>query len=195
MKYLLPCSCGKSVAIEYSQAGGRVQCDCGRLLDVPTLRLIRQLTPVPTQPQPTPAAHGGGWPVAWRLLFAAGLLLGVGGVGIAVYYQLWRAQLITEEVPWDNIEQVTRDIDNMSLEQTWELWQLVRTQEIGPYRPPGFIRGRLVSAEWKKNVYIALATAAVGACLTACAVVVGPRAARRTAPPGKARRRQAPTRK
>jgi len=42
-KYLLPCSCGKDVPIETSQAGGNALCDCGRNLKVPTLLQIKKL--------------------------------------------------------------------------------------------------------------------------------------------------------
>ena len=41
--YLLPCSCGKSIPIDTSQAGQEVRCSCGQSQEVPTLRGIRQL--------------------------------------------------------------------------------------------------------------------------------------------------------
>ncbi|MCL2306578.1 MAG: hypothetical protein FWC43_14665 [Planctomycetaceae bacterium] len=44
-KYLLPCSCGKEVSIETSQAGGNVLCDCGLSLRIPSLLKIKQLPP------------------------------------------------------------------------------------------------------------------------------------------------------
>jgi len=42
-RYLLPCSCGQSIAIEPIQAGQEVRCSCGQSQLVPTLREIRQL--------------------------------------------------------------------------------------------------------------------------------------------------------
>jgi len=42
-KYLLPCSCGKDVPIETSQAGGNVLCDCGLSVQVPSLLKIKKL--------------------------------------------------------------------------------------------------------------------------------------------------------
>lgn len=41
--YLLPCSCGKSVSIEVSQAGQEVKCVCGETLSVPSLLQIKKL--------------------------------------------------------------------------------------------------------------------------------------------------------
>jgi len=35
-KYLLPCSCGKSVPVSVSQSGLTTACECGRQLEVPT---------------------------------------------------------------------------------------------------------------------------------------------------------------
>ncbi len=42
-KYLLPCSCGKTVPIEPSQAGGNVRCECGQTLKIPSLLQIKKL--------------------------------------------------------------------------------------------------------------------------------------------------------
>ena len=42
-KYLLPCSCGKEVLIETSQAGGNVLCECERSLKIPTLLQMKRL--------------------------------------------------------------------------------------------------------------------------------------------------------
>ena len=42
-RYLLSCSCGKTIPIDTIQAGQEVSCECGQSLEVPTLREIRQL--------------------------------------------------------------------------------------------------------------------------------------------------------
>jgi hypothetical protein len=44
--YLLACKCGNSTPVEVGQAGGRVVCECGAQLDVPTLRQLRHLPQV-----------------------------------------------------------------------------------------------------------------------------------------------------
>lgn len=48
-KYLLPCSCGKQLPVETSQAGERITCDCGKEIEVPTLLKLRQLDHVPSE--------------------------------------------------------------------------------------------------------------------------------------------------
>lgn len=45
-KYLLPCSCGKSVPVETSQAGSDVVCQCGETLKVPSMLKIKKLRPL-----------------------------------------------------------------------------------------------------------------------------------------------------
>ena len=42
-RYLLSCTCGKSVPVELRQAGEKVPCACGATLDVPPLRELRRL--------------------------------------------------------------------------------------------------------------------------------------------------------
>lgn len=176
MKYLLPCSCGKSVAVEVSQAGDRVPCDCGNVLNVPAMRLIRQLPAAPVTAPQKERLRDRSWSLMRRLLFAAGLVLVVGGLGTAAYFQFWRTRLITAESRWDNFEAELQNIDQMNIEQAWDLWMVIRTEAIGPYDPPGFVRGRYYFAYWFKIVIGALSAAVVGGFLMACAAVVGPRA-------------------
>jgi hypothetical protein len=161
MKYLLPCSCGKSVAVEVSLAGQTVRCACGNVLEVPAMRLIRQL-PMADAATSNRPPRDLSWSLPQGLLFAVGLALMVGGLATAAYFQLGRARLDTDEKPWDNIAQAHRTIDQMNIDQTWELWKIVRTERIGPYVPPAFVMYRYVSAYWLKNVISGMVVAVVG---------------------------------
>jgi hypothetical protein len=42
-KYLLTCGCGATLPVDVGQAGERVSCQCGSMLDVPPLRKLRHL--------------------------------------------------------------------------------------------------------------------------------------------------------
>ncbi len=42
-KYLVECNCGNKLPVEMGQAGGRVTCSCGNVVDVPPLRQLRHL--------------------------------------------------------------------------------------------------------------------------------------------------------
>jgi hypothetical protein len=48
-KYLVECTCGNKLPVEMGQAGGRIACSCGNLVDVPTLRKLRHLPSVETE--------------------------------------------------------------------------------------------------------------------------------------------------
>jgi hypothetical protein len=177
MRYLLPCSCGQSVSVEFSQAGGQVRCACGKVLDVPSMRAIRQLEPAAASPG-RPARARRSWSPIQGVLFAVGLLLMAGGLGHAGYLQIGRLGLPTQETDWDNLEVVMETMDSLTIDQTWEVWNIMRDAPIGPYSPPDFIMFRRVSAIWLRRIWISLAVAAGGFMLAACALVIGPRAKR-----------------
>jgi hypothetical protein len=177
MKYLLPCSCGKSVAIETSQAGERVRCACGNMLDAPTMRLIRELPPAVAETS-RKSARDRTWSLSQRLLFSGGLATLVTGLILAGIFQVGRSGLKTEEAPWDNLERAYQDIDQMTILQTWDLWQMARTDAIGPYNPPQFIWHRLWSATWLRTAVISLVVAAVGFVMMSSAFVIRPKARR-----------------
>ncbi len=71
--YLLPCSCGQDIRIEPRQAGGTVQCPCGRTCVVPTLREVKNLRPAPASDSLATAARPA-WGNPQRFL-AAGLVV------------------------------------------------------------------------------------------------------------------------
>ncbi|MHB8972155.1 MAG: hypothetical protein ACYC3X_06590 [Pirellulaceae bacterium] len=190
MKYLLPCPCGKSVPVEISQAGQTARCGCGNTLNVPAMRLIRQL-PVADAAAPSKFRNERSWSVLQGVLFASGLtLLGI-GLAMAAYYQWGRSSLDTQERPWDNVAEDHKSIDAWSIDQTWEAWKNVRGESIGPYTPPAFVAYRFISAYWLRNVFKGLMVAGVGSLLLVSAFLAGfltkPRA-RRTGHPAPPKR-------
>src|SRR5436189_5850500 len=48
-KYLVECNCGNKLPVEMGQAGGRVACTCGNLVDVPPLRKLQHLPTAETE--------------------------------------------------------------------------------------------------------------------------------------------------
>ncbi len=44
-KYLLPCTCGREIPVEATQAGQQIRCQCGVELEVPTLLNLTRLKP------------------------------------------------------------------------------------------------------------------------------------------------------
>jgi hypothetical protein len=170
MKYKLPCSCGQTIPIEVSQAGQTVRCNCGADVEVPAMRLIRSLPIVEAVGSAKPSVDSP-WPIVSSLLFAVGMLLFVGGLGVAGYYQWGRTNLFTEEVKWDNLEESHARIDSFTISEAWEGWTVLRDGSIGPYTPPVFVVHRFVSEYWLKHVLGSLIVAAVGLALVLSAFI------------------------
>ncbi len=165
--------------MEINQAGRSVRCTCGNSLDVPAMRLIRQL-PVADAAVPPKFRRERSWSIGRSLLFACGLSLLVGGLVMAAYYQWGRANLDTEETTWDVLPEDLKSIDAWTIGQAWDTWREVRNEPIGPYTPPAFITYRYISAFWLTRVIRGLVIAGLGllVLLSACVAgfVMGPRA-------------------
>ncbi len=172
MKYLLNCSCGKSVPIETSQAGQAVACSCGKQLEAPTMRMIRQLEPA-SEEGADRATKSGNWSILHRLLFAAGLAVATAGFLVAGFYQWSRVNLDTKEIAWDiNLDTDLEVLENMDLELAWENWLQVRDSGIGPYQPPFYIQSRFLSGYWKKFALGGVGVGVAGIALMGIAVLL-----------------------
>jgi hypothetical protein len=76
-KYLVECNCGNKLPVDIGQAGGRVTCTCGNLVDVPPLRQLRHLPPAEVEKERPKASWN-----ARKGVITASLLL-VGAIAIA----------------------------------------------------------------------------------------------------------------
>lgn len=134
MKYLLPCDqCGTEHEVDPSQAGENLQCQCGRTLEVPSLRGLRELRPVTVQPA-KPAASRTSRELPPRLILVGGMLLMAIGLIVAAYGGLIRSQIrIPEPPPIEDI-QADATIDGLSPADTHRLWTEFRDQGLGPYQ-------------------------------------------------------------
>ena len=156
-KYLLPCSCGLEVAVEPAQAGGTVQCGCGKQLDVPTLREIVRLKPVAVSGPAAPSSP------TWGLrhgLLVLGTLLIVGSLATAAHFYVHRPQPLR--------------LEYLSVGQVWQIWEELRQ---GVDRPP--FPDQQMYALHMRSLYIALSglalVAVVGILCLLAAMVVGRR--------------------
>lgn len=117
-KYLLPCLCGRKIAIEVGQSGQTVSCTCGRRLDVPTMLQIRALERIEEECPPRVRLP---WGVRQGLVLI-GTLIVVASVCIATGLYLARPRLPTPP----QLEQVQAYMEKLSLLQSqWE-WQHLR---------------------------------------------------------------------
>lgn len=90
-QYLLPCTCGQTVRVGNAQAGGQVLCACGKSLDVPTLRGLRQLEWAPAEVTKKTALR---WSPAHGATFALALSLAVAGAATAAYHLFYYSMLV-----------------------------------------------------------------------------------------------------
>src|SRR3954451_5126706 len=73
-KYLVECNCGNKLSVEMGQAGGRVACTCGNLVDVPPLRKLRHLPTAEAEVAPPTSTWSARKGVITASLLLAGAL-------------------------------------------------------------------------------------------------------------------------
>lgn len=112
--YALPCTCGKSVDVDRSQAGLAVRCACGRELEVPTIRGLANLESR-VDSQVAPASTWGPRQGVMFLGVAIALLAGA----TASY-----VQFLPPPSPVRGIDRaaVTKLVDSWTPTQTFEAW-------------------------------------------------------------------------
>lgn len=72
MNYLADCECGRVLTVTAADAGGKVRCECGEELGIPSLGQLRRLGPPPPRP-PRP-------PVDYAFLRRPGVITAVAGI-------------------------------------------------------------------------------------------------------------------
>ena len=127
-KYLVECSCGNKLPVEIGQAGGRITCTCGNVVDVPPLRKLRHLevdATVVARPTSTWSARKG---VITACLILAGTLTIVNG---------W-SRFTQPKVPeFDGaayLESVEQRLNKLTPTQSWQMW----TEYYKPMSERGF---------------------------------------------------------
>ena len=119
-KYLLPCRCGRKVAIEPRQAGESVVCTCGIALQVPTMLEIKGLEPAPMADSETFSSTArAAWGWRQRLKLIGVVLLLSASVAAGLLY-VRRPVAITDVMPPEVLQ---RSAKNLTPLQTWIEWQ------------------------------------------------------------------------
>jgi hypothetical protein len=121
-KYLVECSCGNKLPVEIGQAGGRITCTCGNLVDVPPLRKLRHLqaeTTVVERPKSTWNARKG--------VITACLILG-GALTIANAWSWFTQPNVPEFDAARYNQMIEAHLKQLTPVEGWNQW-------IGRYRP------------------------------------------------------------
>lgn len=115
-KYLLACSCGKEIVVEDGQAGGQAACQCGAVLDVPTLRKLRHLPAAPDEVD-QPKAN---WTFRHGLL-AAAIIVACASAGLGAL-AWWSSPQPEKYDPAANLRRVDQVLEELTPTLAWDSW-------------------------------------------------------------------------
>jgi hypothetical protein len=147
-KYLLPCTrCGAQHEVQQAQAGEKLSCQCGEVLEIPSFRGFRELKPVAPQ-VPSRTVRRPASDLPRRLVLVAGMLLIAIGLVVGAYGGLLRTGIYVPERPSSDDPKVDAAIDDLSPTEAFEAWVNFRDQGLGNYRVP-----YRFMAEWTKGYY------------------------------------------
>ena len=166
LKYVLTCECGQAHRVDTSQAGQSLECTCGRALEVPTLRGIRQLPQVQEERRAETSAPS--WNRTRGVLFAGGLLTATVCLAIAALLLVLRVQ-VDDSPPEIDFEREARSaVEGLTLDESWDFWTEARRSGLGPYRTPPHVLMREYRGELAMGIGIATAigVAGIGAVVT-----------------------------
>lgn len=116
-KYLVECACGNKLPVEMGQAGGRIACSCGNLVDVPTLRKLRHLPLVETElGRPTSTWNARKGVITASLLLASALAI--------VNAWSWFTQPIVPvfDLAFYQHDVIEHRLKTMTPIQSWQWW-------------------------------------------------------------------------
>jgi hypothetical protein len=116
-KYLLPCPCGQKTPITLSQSGQSIRCQCGRMLDIPTMLEIRRLERAELEAATEPRRT---WGFRQRLV-----LLGTVTTLIAAFLAVGlflKRPVLRTPAP----QQIETAAQNLTLTQSFAVWEALR---------------------------------------------------------------------
>ena len=180
-QYLFPCECGRKLTVEPSQAGRTITCECGKEIELPSLREIRSLEPAPVE-----GSREVGRPI-WglpdQLLLIGIIFVGAGLVGSGLLWYFWPITPPEWQVDLERIREYTQD---MSLEESMKLWEKVGAEKWEREDHPYVKYYRITVESYTRWLIIALVGAGIGVVLLIASLVVpsGPRSRSGGSPPG-----------
>jgi hypothetical protein len=124
-KYLLPCSCGKKIAVEPRQAGQAVRCACGKSVTAPTLLQLTHLERAEAVVASGVEAEPPTWGMPQRLLLVGAFVLLAVLIGAVFVVRSRPEPLFTSSTS----ELVHREVEQWPA--SWVLGQFWQIQEKG----------------------------------------------------------------
>jgi hypothetical protein len=166
MQYLLPCTaCGRTLPIDLGQAGQRVPCACGKLVEVPTLRGIKALAPAKAADGAMEKARGP-QPAAWSplqgALFSIGILVAVIAGMAAGYCGYAVAQIEVREPTAAQFAEADEHFDSIPLDKMYEIYSEARAHGLGSPQPPAYVQAKRVEDAFVRYTIVASTIAGAG---------------------------------
>lgn len=167
VQYLLPCECGNTTPIDTSQAGSSVPCSCGKQIDVPSLRAIRELTPASDDVAPSNYQ----WNPAAGLVFVCGLVLALVGAGMAFFMHLNVQTMVNLDSPPEaDVAAWIEEIDSMPPELLFDEWNAQLHVGLGEYQMSPFVQARMMARQFEMYRNTALVVMACGLIFAATSI-------------------------
>jgi hypothetical protein len=166
-KYLLTCGCGATLSVDVGQAGERVWCQCGAMLDVPPLRKLRHL-PVAA----APAEKSASWN-ARRGIVATLVILAAIPALVALWSRLTEPKVAKFE-PAIHTRNVEELLKRSTPVQAWQDW-IQHYSQLGEH---GFVelsdsRAALIQQEVAKRRFLQSTLLVTSAAMIVLAAVAG----------------------
>jgi hypothetical protein len=159
-KYLVPCVCGRRLAVDTGQAGESLVCECGATVAVPTLRQLRQL---PESCDVAAAPAGSTWGLRQGAITVSLLLAAVCLVlaGLSKYSE----QPLPTIDPVARTASVDKQVGAMTPLEAWQVWinsyQSLATTGFEVYKHPASAAMEM-NLDWHRAIqWSALGLAAV----------------------------------
>jgi hypothetical protein len=180
MQYLLPCSCGRKLTVDRSQAGLRLPCACGASVEVPTFRGLKELEPV-ADSRPA-AAPENPWGPRQGVIFL-GVVIAI--CGAALSGVLW-FQRPTFNTPQVNHKALQESMQGLTLEQSFEAWTDILEHRLDRNPAPQLAEYHKQVARNDRGLGVGASAIAAGAIMIVSALLSAPRGARKKAAKGRA---------
>ena len=164
MTYLLSCSdCERTIPLETKDAGRFVSCECGAVLDVGTMRDIRQL-PVAGQDSGLATASPGRrrWSPVQGGVFALGVMMmcGAGGYIASQYIAISSLDLGDQAAQDKSLGDQT--IDALTPFGAYEAWKMLQQMGIGDQEKPKYMLDQQAAALHRSNARIGMCVVGLG---------------------------------
>ncbi|HTN74497.1 MAG TPA: hypothetical protein VL096_04595 [Pirellulaceae bacterium] len=174
-KYLLPCSCGRSIPIEISQAGQSVTCTCGQTIDVPAMRTIRTFATASPEGAAPQRKEAPAWSQLQGLLFAGGVLLALIMAALASYCGYIVSQVDVREPPVEWEVELMKEFDKVPIDQMYEVFREIQKEGIGPRQPPPHVMRQRFAKTYQQGMIGALIGVGAGLLIAGSSFVIKPK--------------------